>query len=134
MTRTVPKVQRDESRTQGLHRLELFRLLLPGKGNKPRNLADHSPMLRDLEACRGQRTSGAADPAADAGGPIDRRDAYRRVTRIARLAASTAHQPPLAAVRRDRPDYAALRVDAQPHEVAGGSVGFRLRQGPGPRH
>ena len=34
MTRTVPKVQRDESRTQGLHRLELIRLLLVGKGNK----------------------------------------------------------------------------------------------------
>ena len=34
MTRTVRKVQRDESRTQGLHRLELIRLLLVGKGNK----------------------------------------------------------------------------------------------------
>ena len=50
MTRTVPKVQRDESRTQGLHWFELFRQLLPGKGIKPRNLADQSPMLRDLEA------------------------------------------------------------------------------------
>ena len=58
MTRTVPKVQRDESRTQGLHWLELFCLLLPGKGNKSRNLADHNSRLRDLEACRGRRTSG----------------------------------------------------------------------------
>jgi hypothetical protein len=48
MTRTVPKVQSDGSRTQGLSRLELIRLLLVGKGNKPRNHADHSPELRDL--------------------------------------------------------------------------------------
>jgi hypothetical protein len=120
MTRTVPKVQRDESRTQELHRLELFCLLLPGKGNESRNLADHSPRLRDLGACRGRRTSGAADPAADdrQGGSTAATPTWR-VTRIARLPASTAHQPPLAAARRDRPDDAAWRADAQPHEVAG---------------
>ena len=112
MTRTVPKVQRDESRTQGLHRLELFRLLLPGRGIKSRNLPITA---RGFATWRPVADSGPAGPLIlrpMTGRPIDRRGAYRRVTRIARLAASTAHQPPLAAVRRDRPDYAALRVDA----------------------
>jgi integrase/recombinase XerD len=100
----LPKVHRDESRTQGLDRLELIRFLqvaqtisvhhgalayllginalrasetaavriedyadtlrghrvlhLVGKGNKPATMALTVPVLRVLEACRGQRTSG----------------------------------------------------------------------------
>ena len=100
----LPKVQRDESRTQGLDRLELIRFLqvaqtitvhhgalayllginalraseaaavriedyaeslrghrvlrLVGKGNKPATMPITVPVLRVLEACRGERTRG----------------------------------------------------------------------------
>lgn len=83
----LPKVHRDESRTQGLDRLELIRFLqvaqtisvhhgalayplginalrghrvlhLVGKGNKPATMPLTVPVLRVLEACRGQRTCG----------------------------------------------------------------------------
>ncbi len=100
----LPKVHRDESRTQGLDRLELIGFLqvaqtlsvhhgalayllginalraseaaavriedyadslrghrvlhLIGKGNKPATMPLTVPVLRVLEACRGQRTSG----------------------------------------------------------------------------
>ena len=100
----LPKVHRDESRIQGLDRLELIRFLqvaqtlsvhrgalayllginalraseaaavriedfadtlrgyrvlhLVGKGNKPATMPLTVPVLRVLEACRGQRTSG----------------------------------------------------------------------------
>jgi site-specific recombinase XerC len=100
----LPKVQQDESRAQGLDRLELIRFLqvaqtltvhhgalaflqginalraseaagvriedyadtmrgyrvlhLVGKGNKPATMPVTVPVLRVLEACRGQRTSG----------------------------------------------------------------------------
>src|ERR1035437_7082408 len=100
----LPKVHRDESRTQGLDRLELIRFLqiaqtisvhhgalayllginalraseaaavriedyadtlrgyrvlhLVGKGNKPATMPLTVPVLRVLEACRGQRTTG----------------------------------------------------------------------------
>ena len=99
----LPKVHRDECRTQGLDRLELFRFLhiaqtitvhhgalafllginalraseaaavriedytdllrghrvlhLIGKGNKPATMALTVPVLRVLEACRGERTT-----------------------------------------------------------------------------
>jgi integrase/recombinase XerD len=124
----LPKVQRDESRTQGLDRLELIRFLqvaqtisvhhgalafllginalraseaaavhiehyadtlrghrvlhLIGKGNKPATMPVTVPVLRVLEACRGQRTSGPLVLRPVSGKPIDRRDAYRMVTRI----------------------------------------------------
>ena len=100
----LPKIHRDESRTQGLDRLELIRFLqvaqtlivhhgalayllginalraseaaavrfedyadtlrghrvlhLVGKGNKPATMPVTVPVLRALEACRGQRTTG----------------------------------------------------------------------------
>ena len=106
----LPKVHRDESRTQGLDRLELIRFLqvaqtltvhhgalafllginalraseaaavriedyaetlrghrvlhLVGKGNKPATMPLTVPVLRVLEACRGERTTGPAHPAA----------------------------------------------------------------------
>ena len=104
----LPKVQQDESRPQGLDRLELIRFLqvaqtltvhhgalafllginalraseaagvrvedyadtirgyrvlhLVGKGNKPATMPVAVPVLRVLEACRGQRTFWAVDP------------------------------------------------------------------------
>jgi len=127
-----PKVQRDESGTQGLDRLELIRFLqvaqtisvhygalayllginalraseaasvriedyadilrghrvlhLVGKGNKPATMPLTVPVLRVLEACRGQRTCGPLVLRPVSGQPIDRRDAYRMVTRIAKAA------------------------------------------------
>jgi site-specific recombinase XerC len=100
----LPKIHRDETRTQGLDRLELIRFLqvaqtitvhhgalayllginalraseaaavriedyadtmrghrvlhLVGKGNKPATMPVTVPVLRVLEACRGQRVSG----------------------------------------------------------------------------
>ena len=129
----LPKIHRDESRTQGLDRLELIRFLqiaqtltvhhgalasllginalraseaaamriedyadtlrgyrvlhLVGKGNKPATMPLTVPVLRVLEACRGQRTTGPLILRPVTGNPIDRRDAYRMVARIAKAAA-----------------------------------------------
>jgi integrase/recombinase XerD len=136
----LPRVQRDESRTQGLDRLELIRFLqvaqtisvhhgalayllginalraseaaavhiehyadtlrghrvlhLLGKGNKPATMPLTVPVLRVLEACRGQRTSGPLVLRPVSGKPIDRRDAYRMVTRIATTAQIPRHISP----------------------------------------
>ena len=144
----LPKIHRDESRTQGLDRLELIRFLqvaqtitvhhgalafllginalraseaaavriedyadtlrghrvlhLVGKGNKPATMPLTVPVLRVLEACRGQRTegplvlrpvSGQADrpPRRLPDGRPDREDRRH----------PAAHQPALAAARRD---------------------------------
>jgi integrase/recombinase XerD len=135
----LPKVHGDESRTQGLDRLELIRFLqiaqtisvhhgalayllginalraseaavriedyaetlrghrvlhLIGKGNKPATMPLTVPVLRVLEACRGERTSGPLVLRPMSGNPIDRRDAYRMVTRIARAAGIPRHISP----------------------------------------
>ena len=136
----LPKVHRDESRTQGLDRLELIRFLqvaqtisvhhgalayilginalraseaaavriedyadtlrghrvlhLVGKGNKPATMPLTVPVLRVLEACRGQRTSGPLVLRPVSGKPIDRRDVYRMVARIAKAAAIPRHISP----------------------------------------
>jgi site-specific recombinase XerD len=136
----LPKVQRDESRTHGLDRLELIRFLqvaqtisvhhgalayllginalraseaaavriedfadtmrghrvlhLVGKGNKPATMPVTVPVLRVLEACRGQRTSGPLVLRPVSGKPIDRRDAYRMVARIAKSAGIPRHISP----------------------------------------
>ena len=136
----LPKVQRDESRTQGLDRLELIRFLqvartisvhhgalayllginalraseaaavhiehyadtlrghrvlrLVGKGNKPATMPITVPVLRVLEACRGQRTSGSLVLRPVSGKPITRRDAYRVVIRIATTAGIPRHISP----------------------------------------
>ncbi len=128
----LPKVHRDESRTQGLDRLELIRFLqvaqtltvhhgalayllginalraseaaavriedyaatlrghrmlhLVGKGNKPATMPITVPVLRVLEACRGQRTNGPLVLRPMSGNPIDRRGVYRMVVRIAKAA------------------------------------------------
>jgi integrase len=136
----LPKVHRDESRTQGLDRLELIRFLqvaqtltvhhgalayllginalraseaaavriedyadtlrghrvlhLVGKGNKPATMPVTVPVLRVLEACRGQRTSGPLVLRPVSGKPIDRRDVYRMVARIAKTAQIPRHISP----------------------------------------
>ncbi|MGI8723208.1 MAG: tyrosine-type recombinase/integrase [Geodermatophilaceae bacterium] len=59
-------------------------LHLVGKGNKPATMPLTVPMLRVLEACRGQRTEGPLLLRPVSGRPIDRRDAYRMVARIAK--------------------------------------------------
>ena len=136
----LPKVQQDESRTQGLDRLELIRFLqvaqtltvhhgalafllginalraseaagvrvedyadtlrgyrvlhLVGKGNKPATMPLTVPVLRVLEACRGQRTTGPLIRRPVSGNPIDRRDVYRMVARIAKAAQIPRHISP----------------------------------------
>ena len=136
----LPKVHRDESRTQGLDRLELIRFLqiaqtisvhhgalayllginalraseaaavriedyretlrghrvlhLVGKGNKPATMPLTVPVLRVLEACRGERTAGRLVRRPLSGKPIDRRDAYRMVVRIAKEAGIPRHISP----------------------------------------
>jgi integrase/recombinase XerD len=136
----LPKVHSDESRTQGLDRLELIRFLqvaqtitvhhgalayllginalraseaaavriddyreslrghrvlhLVGKGNKPATMPLTVPVLRVLEACRGDRTSGPLILRPLTRNPIDRRDAYRMVQRIAKAAGIPRHISP----------------------------------------
>ncbi|WP_299446350.1 tyrosine-type recombinase/integrase [uncultured Phycicoccus sp.] len=136
----LPKVQRDESRTQGLDRLELIRFLqvsqtitvhhgalafllginalraseaaavriedyaetlrghrvlrLVGKGNKPATMPVTVPVLRVLEACRGDRAEGPLILRPQSGNPIDRRDVYRMVARIAKAAGIPRHISP----------------------------------------
>jgi len=128
----LPKIHQDETRTQGLDRLELIRFLqvaqtitvhhgalayllginalraseaaavriedyaetlrghrvlhLVGKGNKPATMPLTVPVLRVLEACRGERTEGPLVLRPVSGKPIDRRDCYRMVARIAKAA------------------------------------------------
>lgn len=125
----LPKVHHDESRTQGLDRLELIRFLqiaqtisvhhgalayllginglraseaaavriedyadtlrgqrvlhLVGKGNKPATMPLTVPVLRVLETCRGERTTGPLVLRPVSSKPIDRCDVYRMVQRIA---------------------------------------------------
>ena len=136
----LPKVHRDESRTQGLDRLELIRFLqvsqtitvhhgalafllginalraseaaavriedyaetlrghrvlrLVGKGNKPATMPVTVPVLRVLEACRGDRADGPLILRPQSGNPIDRRDVYRMVARIAKAAGIPRHISP----------------------------------------
>jgi len=128
----LPKIHSDESRTQGLDRLELIRFLqvaqtltvhhgalayllginalraseaaavriedyqetlrghrvlhLVGKGTKPSTMPLTVPVLRALEARRGARTNGPLVLRPNSGKPIDRRDVYRMVLRIAKAA------------------------------------------------
>ena len=130
----------DESRTQGLDRLELIRFLqvaqtitvhhgalayllginalraseaaavriedyaetlrghrvlhLVGKGDKPATMPLTVPVLRVLEACRGERTTGPLILRPMSGRPIDRRDVYRMVARVAKAAGIPRHISP----------------------------------------
>ncbi|MFS0885456.1 tyrosine-type recombinase/integrase [Aeromicrobium sp. 179-A 4D2 NHS] len=133
-------MQHDESRTQGLDRLELVRFLqvaqtltvhhgalafflginalraseaaavrvedyadtlrghrvlrLVGKGNKAATMPITIPVLRVLEACRGQRSEGPLILRPTSGRPVDRRDVYRMVVRIAKVAGIPRHISP----------------------------------------
>src|SRR4051794_27136026 len=136
----LPKVHRDETRTQGLDRLELIRFLqiaqtitvhhgalafllginalraseaaavriedhgetlrghrvlrLVGKGGKPATMPITVPVLRVLEACRGEPTEGQLVLRPLSGKPIDRRDVYRMVRRVAVAAGIPRHISP----------------------------------------
>jgi site-specific recombinase XerD len=52
------------------------------------------PVLRVLEVCRGERTEGSLILRPLSGQPIDRRDAYRMVTKIAKMAGIPRHISP----------------------------------------
>jgi integrase/recombinase XerD len=69
-------------------------LHLVGKGNKPATMPLTVLVLRVLEVCRGQRTSGPLILRSVSGQPIDRRDAYRMVARIAKAAGLPRHISP----------------------------------------
>ncbi|MDE0778716.1 MAG: hypothetical protein OSB43_20750, partial [Nocardioides sp.] len=77
-------------------------LHLVGKGNKPATMPITIPVLRVLEACRGERTGGRLILRPLTSKAVDRRDVYRMVQRIARAAAipSTSARA-LPAPRRD---------------------------------
>jgi integrase/recombinase XerD len=136
----LPRVHQDETRTQGLDRLELIRFLqtaqtisvhhgalayllginalraseaaavriedyqqtlrghrvlhLVGKGAKPATMPLTVPVLRVLEACRGERTQGPLILRPLSGRPIDRRDCYRMVIRIGKVAGIPRHISP----------------------------------------
>jgi site-specific recombinase XerD len=136
----LPRVHADETRTQGLDRLEVIRFLqvaqtitvhhgalayllgsnalraseaaavriedyhetlrghrvlhLVGKGSKPATMPITVPVLRALEACRGDRMSGPLVLRPQSGKPIDRRDVYRMVRRIAKSAGIPRHLSP----------------------------------------
>ena len=65
-------------------------LHLVGKGTKPATMPLTVPVLRALEACRGERTEGPLIRRPVSGKPIDRRDVYRMVLRIAKVAGTPA--------------------------------------------
>ena len=136
----LPKVHRDESRTQGLDRLELIRFLQVaqtitvhhgalayllgikrtaslggrrgadrglrrhpawtpgvapgGQGQQARHDADHRPGAAGLGGMPGERTSGPLVLRPLTGKAIDRRDAYRMVARIAKVAGIPRHISP----------------------------------------
>jgi integrase len=69
-------------------------LHLVGKGSKPATLPLTVPVLRVLEACRGERTEGPLVLRPLSGLAIDRRDCYRMVTRIAKAAGIPRHISP----------------------------------------
>lgn len=80
----------DYSETMRGHRV----LHLIGKGNKPATMPITVPVLRVLEACRGQRTDGALIRRPISGNPVDRRDVYRMVARTAKCAGIPRHISP----------------------------------------
>jgi integrase/recombinase XerD len=69
-------------------------LHLVGKGDKPVTMPLTVPVLRVLEACHGERTTGPLVLRPISGKPIDRRDLYRMVQRIAKVARIPRHISP----------------------------------------
>lgn len=80
----------DYAETMRGHRV----LHLVGKGNKPPTMPVTIPVLRVLEACRGQRVEGPLILRPVTGNPVDRRDIYRMVQRIASAAQIPRHISP----------------------------------------
>jgi site-specific recombinase XerD len=80
----------DYAETMRGHRV----LRLVGKGNKPATMPVTVPVLRVLEACRGERAEGPLILRPTSGKAIDRRDAYRMVVRIAKAAGIPRHISP----------------------------------------
>ena len=146
----LARIHTDESRTQGLDRLELIRFLklappitvhhgalayllgsitalraseaarvriedyaetprghrvphLVGKGTKPATMPLTAPVLRTHEACRGDRTEEPLVLRPVSGTPIDRRDVYRMVLRIAKVAGVPLCDAPILARDADPP-------------------------------
>ncbi len=64
---------------------------LIGTGNKPATMPITVPVLRVLEACRGEQTEGPLILRPASGNLIDRHDAYRMVVRIAKVAGIPRH-------------------------------------------
>ena len=64
------------------------------KGAKPATMPLTVPVIRVLEACRGQRTEGPLVLRPVSGKPIDRRDIYRMVRRIAKAVGIPRHISP----------------------------------------
>jgi hypothetical protein len=72
-----------------------YRVLhLMGKGNKPATMPLTVPVLRVLKVCRGERARGPLILRPISGRPVDRRDVYRMVARIAKMAAIPGHVSP----------------------------------------
>jgi site-specific recombinase XerD len=69
-------------------------LHLVGKGSKHATMPLTVPVLRVLDACRGDRSEGRLILRPSSGKPIDRRDAYRMVLRIAKTAGIARHISP----------------------------------------
>jgi integrase/recombinase XerD len=69
-------------------------LHLVGKGSKPATMPVTVPVLRALEACRGDRPTGPLILRPESGKPIDRRDVYRMVRRVAKAAGIPRHISP----------------------------------------
>ena len=65
-----------------------------GKGAKPATMPITVPVLRVLDACRGERTAGPLLLRPVSGKPIDRRDVYRMVLRVAEAAGIPRHVSP----------------------------------------
>jgi site-specific recombinase XerD len=83
----LPRVHRDESRTQGLDRLELIRFLQVAQ-----TISVHHGALAYLLGINALRASeGALVLRPTTGKLIDRRDAYRMVARIAKTAGIPRH-------------------------------------------
>jgi integrase len=69
-------------------------LHLVGKGDKPATMPLTIPVLRVLEACRGERIAGPLVLRPMSGAPVDRRDVYRMVLRVAKAAGIPRHISP----------------------------------------
>jgi integrase len=80
----------DNRKTLRGHRV----LQLVGKAGNAATMALTVPVLRLIEACRGERTEGPLALRLLSGKPIDGRDCYRMVTRIAKAAGIPRHISP----------------------------------------